>query len=225
MTMSSSAAANRAAVSIVQSGIVAWEDPVPVADWRYKTVTLIGLSLSIVATILLGFIASRPCALRRIFRVLFAPIPPSATEGQVRGFLAQLAADPPGFLGTNVTVVDDVCCVVSELREPGAMDVEFLTDYRHCALVGTANIRSAPDLGEVVRRGVSDLGGCGLVGLLQAGETAAVIRVLDLDSHAAFQVMGPSQICDEAVRFFDGKQIRRVHDVRRISEEIRRLSA
>lgn len=221
--MSSSAAPKPAALLVVQSGVVAWEEPAPIPDWRFKTVTLVGCTMPLVAELLRDLIASRALALGHFVRLVIAPKPPGATAAQMRRFMAQLAADPPGFAGTYTSVVDDVCWIVSELRDVTAVDVGFLTDYRHCALVGMASPRSAADLRRASRRGISDLGRDGLLALLDV--PVAVIRTLDMDSHAVVQVLGSPTHCDEAVRFFEERQIRRTHDVHRINEEIRRLSA
>jgi hypothetical protein len=223
--MSSSVVSKPAAVLMVQSGIVAWEDPVPIPDWRYKTATLIACKLSLTAELLRELITSRSQTLGHLFRLLIVPKPPSATASQIRRFVTQITADPPGFAGTAATAVNDAYWVVSELRDASVMDAGFLTDYRRCALVGTVLISYAADLSSAVGDEVLDLGGSGVAGLLKSDRLVAVIRTLDLGSHAVTQFVGSADVCGEVVQFFDEKQIRRIHDVHRIHDEIKRLCA
>lgn len=224
--MSSSADRKSEAAVVVQSGFVAWEDPVPIADWRYKTVTLVGHRLSFIAKLLWELVESQPSALRRVFRALVVPKPPAATAVQMRRFVAQLAVDPPGFAGTRTLVVGDVCCSASELQQIGDADVNFLTDYRHCVLVGTSSASiSTADLCAMIGREISEFGGIGLAKLLESEKSAAIIRVLDAQYYSVIQFMGSPKYCDAVVGFLEDRGVRRIHDVQQIQEEIRRLRA
>jgi hypothetical protein len=224
--MSSSAAPKVAAAFVVQSGVVAWEDPASITDWRFKTVTVVATRSSFVAKLLRDLVASPPLALQRIFRMLIVRRPPAATASQMRRFTAQLAADPPGFASTNTTVVGDVCCSISELQEINAVDVSFLTGYRHCALIGTrSSLSPTTDLCAMIGHEISEFGGSGLAKLLESGGAAAVIRVLETPPYSVVQLLGVPEFCDAVARFLEDHEVCRIHDVRRIFEEVRRLSS
>jgi hypothetical protein len=56
------------------------------------------------------------------------------TQSQTRKLAAQLEKNPAGFSDTILICEDGGWCIVSTLREHSAVDANFLTEYRRCAL-------------------------------------------------------------------------------------------
>src|SRR3981081_448701 len=66
-TMSSLANRKGRPLFVVQSGIVTWEDPEPIADWRRKTLSIVSRTLPNAIDLLWAVIASRPTPLGPLF--------------------------------------------------------------------------------------------------------------------------------------------------------------
>ncbi len=206
---------------VVQSGVVAWEDPQPIIDWTCKTVTVVSSKLSFAIALLWAILASRPDRFGRVFRLYLAPTAPEWTENQKRRLMAALRVDPPGFSETTLKVADLHVCVVSALSDPSAVDPGFLTDYRHCALVGVDESTTSEfePLGNVCPT-IGHLANSGISKLLAGAKSVAVLRVLDRESHAVMQIIGSSEVSDAAVRCLTERGVRRLHDIRTLPPEI-----
>ena len=203
---------------IVQSGIVTWEDPEPVADWKRKTVSVVSKTLPVAIALLWALVASRPERVDRVFRLCLAPISPSM---QKRRLVTELKTDPPGFAETTLCVADTHACVTSTLCDPSAVDPGFLTAYRHCALVELADSPlPGAELLQRACRTITDLGAAGIGALLSSAESSAVLRVLELESYAVVQLIGVSEVIDPAIRCLVERGIRRFQDVRALPYEI-----
>lgn len=222
--MYSSAFPDSEAFFVVQPGVVAWEDPTPVPDGRYLTVSLVSSALPIAADLLRDIVLLRPLAVERFFRVAVVPKPPDTGAAQTRRFTTQFSKDLLGFVETKTSLIDNVGWAVSELRDVSVMDVNSLTDYRHCALLGSSSATSAELLRRARHPAFSDLGGEGLQWLLEELAPVALMRTLDLESHSVIQVLGSSARCDEAIRFFHARGVRQVADVDSVAAEIRQFS-
>jgi hypothetical protein len=206
---------------VVQSGIVAWEDPQPVVDWTWKTVSVVSSKLSFAIALLWAILASRPDRFGRVFRLYLAPTAPEWTESQKRGLMAALRADPTGFSETTLKVADSHVCVVSELSDPSAVDPGFLTDYRRCALVEVdESTSSEPEPFGNVCPTIGHLANSGINKLLGDAKSVAVLRVLDRESHAVIQIIGSSEVSDAAVRCLTERGVQRLHDIRTLPQEI-----
>ena len=224
MTTSSLASSKGRPFFVVQSGIVTWEDPEPIADWRRKTVSIVSRTLPVAIALLWAVVASRPQRISRIFRLYLAPISPSTTSVQKRRLVTELKADPPGFAETILSIADTHACVTSTLIDPSAVDSGFLTAYRRCALVELADspLPGAVSLQEACRT-IADLGGAGIGKLLASAESTAILRVLELDTYAVIQLIGASEVVDSSTRCLVDQGIRRFHDVRTLAQEISSL--
>lgn len=223
--MSSSAARDLQSLFVVQSGIVAWEDPEPIADWRWKTVSICARRLSLLVAILWEIAASRPATLRRIFRFHVTPIPVGLGAMQKQRIVSSLCADPPGFGETNVTVRGQHACVTSELKDPSRVDLGYLTAYRSTSLLETdSSVRSATDLSDALCGTVRDFGGASIAGLLNQSAEWALLRILELESHAVVQLMGRYEVTEPAAQILTIRGIRQLHDVRNLPKEIAKLS-
>jgi hypothetical protein len=224
MIMSSSNLSERQSFYVVQSGVVAWEDPQPIVDWRWKTVSVVATQLSVVLALLWDIVGFRPERFGRLLRCYLAPIPPSMTRAQKRRLMASLKVDPPGFAATTTYVTDTHVSVISVLNEPSDVHPGFLTDYRHCALMELNNctLSEAEPLQRVCMA-ITDLGGSGINALLRSSVSLAILRVLDLESHAVIQAIGSSEASDRAIQVLTEHRVRRFHDIRALPEKIAKL--
>lgn len=213
------------AMMVVQSGIVAWEDPAPIPDWRFKTVTLVSKRLVLIAELLRNLVESHVHGIERFFRLVLTPMPPSLDVVQTRRLISKLSANPPGFSETKLTISSDFYRITSELQDIRRIDIEYLTQYRQCVLVGATSGEFAAGNVPIGWSNKSRFGGDGLLSLFATDEIILVLRVLDMESHAVLQVIGHAKSCDKVSSYFDDMEVRRVHDVRNISEEIRQLLA
>lgn len=222
--MSSSTVLESKVVMLVQSGIAAWEDTEPVVDWRRKTVTVIASRLTLIAHLLWTLVEAQPSALVRMIRLVVVPTPPAASGLPIRRFTAELEVDPPGFRGTSARILGDRGCSVSELVEPGIVDPDFLTDYRHCALLGIGSASSSTaELCDSICSDIAEINGASISKLLESTIGKVLIRLLEMPSYSVLQLLGSPDFCEEATALLEKRGIRRVHDVRQISEEIARL--
>lgn len=87
--------------------------------------------------------ASRPKRFRRVLRCPLVLIPPSETKSQRRRLVAQVSADPPGFSDTVTHFAATQACVISVLSDPAAVDPNYLTAYRYCALLEFDDCKSS----------------------------------------------------------------------------------
>jgi hypothetical protein len=209
---------------VVQSGIVTWEDPEPITDWRRKTISIVSRTLPVAITLLWAVVASRPQRINRVIRFYVAPISPSITAAQKRRLVTELKTNPPGFAETTLSITDTHAWVTSVLGDPSAVDSGYLTEYRHCALVEFADsaVSGVESLQEACRT-IADLGGSSICTLLDSAESLAVFRVLERESHSVIQLMGASEVIDSAIRCLVDQGIRRFHDVRALPQEIASL--
>jgi hypothetical protein len=209
---------------VVQSGIATWEDPEPIADWRWKTVSIVSRTLSVAIALLWAMVASRPQRFKRVLRFYLAPIVPSMTAAQKRRLVTGLKTDPTGFAETTVSIANTHACVTSTLSDPSAVDSGSLTAYRRCVLVELEEsaLSRAEPLQEACRT-IADLGGLGIGTLLDSATRSAVLRVLELESHAVIQLIGAPEVSDSAVRCLVDRGIRQFHDIQGLPQEIASL--
>jgi hypothetical protein len=217
MIMSSSSRKDQP-LFIVQSGIAAWEDPRPIVDWRWKTISVFSGTLTVATPLLWGMVAARPLRLDRVLRVYLAPTVASMTESQKRRMFAELKKDPPGFNGTTLSSADTHVCVTSTLSDPSVVDLGFLTSYRRCALVEVED--SAAERLQGVCATLTDLGGSGISTLLNGAGSPAVLRASELETHSVIQLIGASDVSDLAVRCLADRHIRQFNDIRTLPQEI-----
>jgi hypothetical protein len=162
---------------LVQSGIVLWEEPRPVIGWTWKTVSVVSKRLSLAIDLLWAMVASRPGRFGGVYRFCVSPLP-EMTPSQKRRAVAQLSVSPAGFSETVLNIASEHACVTSALSDPTAVDPNYLTTYRHCALVEVdESTLSAPvSLGEACKS-LTDLGAAGVERLLGGTGGVAVLRV------------------------------------------------
>ena len=123
------------------------------------------------------------------------------TGAQKRRLMTGLKTDPTGFAETSLSMADTHACVTSMLSDPTAVDSRALTEYRRCALVELeySALSGANPLQEACKT-LADLGAPGIGMLLDGAGSSAVLRVLELESHAVIQLIGASEISDSAIR-------------------------
>jgi hypothetical protein len=221
--MSSSETRKGGSMFVVQSGLAAWEDPETVADWKGKTVSIVCAKRSVAVALLWLVVASRPRRLTHVFRFYLAPLLPSMMQMQKRRLLTELKADPPGFRGTTLATAESHVCVTSALSDPSAVDPDFLTAYPRCALIETDESGLSSDSFRIACTTISELGSSGIGKLLQARSGSAVLRVLDLESYAVIQLIGPPEVCDLAVQCLSERGIERFHNIRSLPQVIASL--
>jgi hypothetical protein len=214
--MSSLKSPDNTSLFVVQTGIVAWEDPQPIVGWKWKTVSIVLRELSSSLDLLRAVVASRPTRVRRVQRFYLAPISSSMTEMQKRRLVANLKKDPPGFSDTTLNAEDDRICVISTLSDELAIDLHFLTSHRRCALIELEDDFELRNL----RRDITDLGGAGINAILNHRGAAAVVRVLEMQSHATVQLIGATETADLAVSWLVENGIKQFHDLRALPKEI-----
>jgi hypothetical protein len=129
------------------------------------------------------------------------PMPAWMTASQKQRAVAQLSISPPGFSETVLNIASEHACVTSALSDPTAVDPNYLTAYRQCALVEVdeSTRSAAAALGEACEC-LTNLGASGVERLLGSTGGVAVLRVLERESHAAVQLIGPFEVSDAATR-------------------------
>jgi hypothetical protein len=225
MTMSSSGCDKNHAFFLVQSGIVLWEEPRPVVGWKWKTLSVVSKRLSIAIDLLWAIVASRPERFGGVYRFCVSPMPAWWTASQKRRAVANLSLNPSGFSETVLNIASEHACVTSALCNATAVDPNYLTAYRQCALLEVdESTRSAAEfLGEACKT-VADLGTSGVEYLLGSTGAVAVLRVLERESHVALQLIGTAEVSDAAIHRLAETGIRRCHDMSGLPQEIANLS-
>jgi hypothetical protein len=216
--MSSSDSRKNHPLFIVESGINAWEDPRPVVDFRWKTVSVVSGTLTVATPLLWAMVAARPLRLNRVLRVGLARMVPSMTESQKRRMFAGFKKDPPGFIETKLSSTDTHLCFTSTLGDPSVVDLGFLTAYPYCALVEVQD--SAAEALQAACATVTDLRNLGIGALLSSAGSPAVLRALELETHSVIQLIGASDVIDLAVRCLADRRIRQLNDIRILPQEI-----
>jgi hypothetical protein len=223
MSMSSSSRDKSHEFFLVQSGIVLWEEPRPVGGWTWKTVSVVSKRLSVAIDLLWAIVASRPGRFGGVYRFCVSPMPAWMTASQKRRAVAQLSVNPPGFSETALNIASEHVCVTSALSDPTAVDPNYLTAYRQCALLEVDESTRAAALGETCKC-LTDLGASGVERLLGSTGGLAVLRVLERESHATVQLIGPSEVSDAATRRLAETGVRQFHDITALPQEIANLS-
>ncbi|MGQ0684219.1 hypothetical protein [Bradyrhizobium sp.] len=208
-------------VFIVQSGVCMWEDPEPIVDWKRKTISVVASERSVAMGLLWAMVNARSKELTGVWRLFLAPMPASTMESQRRRLVAKLRVDPPGFVDTTVFVEGDRACVVSQLREESVVDPEFLTQYRHCAIVEVENSRCAETI-RTACRGLRHLDGSGIKELLDNLEASVVLRVLGFKSCTVIQFVGSIEASELVARSLTSRGVRQLHDLGSLAQTILR---
>lgn len=196
-----------------------------IPDWRFKTVTLVCRRLTLIAELLRNLVEAPTHGMERFFRLALASMPSNSNAIQTRRLVSQLSASPPGFSETKLNVSDHSYRIMSELQDVRHLDIEYLTQYRQCVLIGATSAELAVDSFPIKWSDKSRFDGEGLLSLFTTDAICLVLRVLDMETHAVLQVIGRAKSCDEVANYFEDLQVRRIHDVRSIAVEIRQLTA
>lgn len=209
---------------VVQSGIVAWEETSPVSDWASKTVTVCAPRLALLENILWD-LALTPDAVR-VFRWHVATVPAGSSRLQQRRMMSSMEVDPPGFSRTTVELRATTICMASELLEPSAVDLEYLSSYRTTALLATPwDVDSVSALCRTLCGKISELGSAGISALRAMSPTWTVLRVVELETHAVVQLIGSTEAAVSAERTLVEQGVRRVLDTTAVPSEIRRWTS
>jgi hypothetical protein len=129
------------------------------------------------------------------------------------------------LLASNALPLQLLAPSATALSDPTSVDPNYLTAYRRCALVeGDESTHSAAaGLGEACKS-LTDLGASGVERVLGSTGGVAVLRVLELESHVAVQLIGPCDVSDAATRCLAETGARRFHDLGALPQEIANLS-
>src|SRR5690349_11913274 len=106
-----------AAVFIVKSGVVAWENPRPVMDWRWKTTTVVAAEWNVVVSILPVIVGVQTASSSEAYRIHVMPVPSDWTAPQRRRLLESLKKDPPGFTGSVAKIDGEAASAVARLTD------------------------------------------------------------------------------------------------------------
>jgi hypothetical protein len=222
MTMSSSTHRGHP-FFLVQAGIVAWEEPAPVSDWTSKTITVCAPQLPLLASVLWTLALAHVSEALRVFRWHVAPVAPVMGQLQRRRLVLSMQKDPPGFAGTTVALQSGVVCMASELAQSDAVDLQYLSAYRTTALLATpGDIASAAALCRVLCGSTMELSGQSIAALRARSPAWRVLRVLELESYSALQLIGSVRDADSADHVLATQGVRRVLDVKSVPAEIAR---
>jgi hypothetical protein len=182
------------AVYAVQSGVVAWDDPEPIANWTSKTVTVCAGDAALLTALLREVLDAEVVGRKSVFRCHVSTIPASQSAPQRRRLSDALHADPPGFVGTVVTFSDAVA--VSVATASGVRDIElaYLSSYRQTFLIATEDVGITPAaISEILLSVSLPLDGKAISKLRIKYNTFVVIRALEEENQYVFQI-----ICDPA---------------------------
>jgi hypothetical protein len=220
MTTSSSAD-KPAPFFVVQSGVVAWEDPAPVADWTSKTITVCAPRLSSLSGILWTLARGQESEVVRVFRWHVGAIAPGLSQLQQRRLISSMEKDPSGFARTIVELGAATICMASELIQTGAVDLQYLSSYRTTAMLATlGDVESTAALCRSLCGAIGELGGGGLALLRTMSPTWRVLRVLELESHSVVQLICSLEAAESADRNLVEQGVRRVLDLKSVPDEV-----
>lgn len=220
---SSGARRSRTIFFYVQSGVVAFEEPEPLADWRWKTVTVCARELSRLVALLWNIVALRPPGLPNVFAVHIAPLPIGIGTVKKRQILEPLHRDPPGFRGTHVVVGGEHACVASALADHQKADVNRLTDYRRSILIEASGEATSDSVVDLICEMVTAFDNDAIGALLDRRKEWGLLRILDRGTHAAVQVIGSAAVTEGAVRSLAAQRVHQLRDVRSLRTAIASL--
>jgi hypothetical protein len=223
--MSSSSHSAPTPIFLVQQGIAAWEETTSILDGRWATVSIFDADIATLVSLLWRVTEPRRSAFKHLLRLVVGELPEMATKTLRRRLMRELSLNPPGFAATQVKISSTRYCVSSELVEHSAVNSDYLTDYRRTALLGLADGLSASELCDLACDSVTQLGSKGIKRLMAFGDSVqAAVRLLDLETHAAIQIIGSPRLIDDSVALLASFRIRHLPDPERVSEEINRFA-
>lgn len=201
------------AVYVVQSGVVAWEDPEPITDWTAKTVTVCAADGELLAPLVKKVLRGEFIGRRSIFRCHLNPIPSSQNALQRRGLANALRADPPGFVGTVVTLSDAVAVSVAELSRLEDIELAHLSAYRTTCLIATDDVGiTKAAIAEVLLKVLLPLNGNAISDVRSKHNTFIVLRVLEEESQSVFQIICDSPTSDSVAKALEEMGVHRAVD-------------
>ena len=215
MTMSSLSGKfqGQRAVYVVQSGVVAWEDPEPIADWTSKTVTVCAVDVALLTAMLKEVLGAEFIRRRSIFRCHLSALPSSQTAVQRRRLANALQADVPGFSGTVVRFHDAVALSVSGVKSVPEIELAYLSSYRQTFLVAMQEGGVTP---VAISESLSDLSlpldGKAIANVRSRHSTIVVIRALEEENQCVFQIVCDPVTSESVAKLMNKMAVRRAAD-------------
>jgi hypothetical protein len=208
----------------MQSGVVAWESPAPVADWSSKTLSVVVRELDFLGSLLRALLCAGIEGFRYATRLHIAALPDTVNATQLKRILATLQQDPPGMRHTTVQAVDNMhAYVLSEIAKPELLELSHLTASRTTLIVASANERDAIGLLHDVPAAWSGFDSEALHALRARLLGACLIRVVDMETHSVLQVIGDSQLVSQVWSHVDKMGLRMILDPQEAPGAIERL--
>jgi hypothetical protein len=190
---------------LVQTGVVAWEGPIAYANWRCKTISVIARTLGTLSQALKTSLSDVSSAVR--VHVVTLPIDIAPT--QRARIMKSLAADPPGMKNTVASISEgDVALVQSEIVDVDEVDLGYLSSYRSSLVIVRPGGPDPGDISAAVSGSAFD--GEALGRILEVSAGAALLRVLDMETHAVLQVIGEGTLLGAVLKRIEKQGFRRL---------------
>jgi len=205
-TMSSSGLEPRdhEAVYLVQSGVVAWESPDPIADWTSKTVTVCAAEKTLLVTLLRKTLSAELGQRKFVWRCHVNAIPSSQGVVQRRRFGAALQADVPGFTGTIVKFGRDVAVSIAAAACIDDVELAYLSAYKQTVLIATRDESIRPAMiADLLMTMTLPIGGDAIAAIRKGWAMCSLIRVLEEENQCVFQVVGDVSTSASIARVLD----------------------
>jgi hypothetical protein len=200
-------------VYVVQSGVVTWEGPEPIADWTAKTVTVCAADAALLTALLKEVLSAEFVGRKSIFRCHLSAIPASLNALQRRGLANALHADPPGFVGTIVKFSESVAMSVAELTCVHDIELAYLSAYRQTCLIATEDVGITPAaISEVLESILLPLDGKAISDVRVKRNTFVVLRALEEENQFVFQIMCDPVTSESVAKVMDEMGVRRALD-------------
>lgn len=200
------------AVYVVQSGVVAWEDPEPISDWTCKTVTVCSSSATLLTALLKKVLSSEFLGRKSIFRCHLNAIPSPRNALQQRRLEVALRAAPPGFAEAVVAFGDTVAAAVAEASRVNDIELAYLSSYRQTLLVAAGREFASSTISEILIGLIPPLNGRAISSLRTGRGSFIVFRAFEEENQFAFQIVCDSVTSDCVAKVLDELGVGRSKD-------------
>lgn len=210
---------------LVQSGVVAWESVVPVADWSTKTLSLVVRQLDVLSSLFRELLCCGIDGLKFAARLHVSALPAAVSAAQMQRILITLQKDPPGMRNTIVEAVGNThAYVLSEIAQPQQVVLDYLTASRATVVVATANEGESLTLVRHASAAWKVFDANALRELRERLPGACLLRVVDTETHCALQVIGDSGLVSQVWNHVAGMGLRKISSPMQVSGAIEQLA-